>query len=62
VSKPGINTLRQTHTFVLLELSPAAYKEIREKLMAADYGHCFAKEDDQETIDMHGIAVVEEKT
>jgi hypothetical protein len=53
--------LRQTHTFVVLELSPAAYQEIEKKLKAAEYDHCFIKQDDRVVIDMHGIAVATEK-
>lgn len=45
---------RSTHTFVTLEISRAAYDEIRSKLAAADYGHCFI---DDNTVDMTGIAV-----
>lgn len=47
----------QTHTFVVLELSDAAYKEIRIKLKEAGYEHAFIRQDDREVIDMHGIAV-----
>jgi hypothetical protein len=46
--------LRTTHTYVELELSPAAYDEIAGKLKAADYGHAFM---DDGAIDMHGLAV-----
>lgn len=48
-------TLRTTHTYVELDLSPAAYDEIRAKLEAAGYDHCFIR--GEETIDMHGLAV-----
>ncbi len=43
-----------THTYVELEISPAAFTEIREKLEDAGYQHAFM---DEATIDMHGIAV-----
>lgn len=43
-----------TYTYVELELSPAAFDEISEKMEAAGYGHAFM---DDATIDMHGIAV-----
>lgn len=49
--------IRQTHTFVVLELSPAAYNEIETKLKEASYDHCFVKQDERTVIDMHGIAV-----
>jgi len=51
---------RPTHTFAVLELSPAAFNEIKTKLEAAGYQHAFIKEDGELTIDMHGIGVKEE--
>lgn len=56
-----VRTIRQTHTFAVLELSAAAFKEIRDKLEAAGYQHAFIKEDEELTIDMHGIGIKEEK-
>ena len=53
------SSLSSTHTFVLLELSPAAFSEIHDKLKEADYGHAFLEEDGQVVIDMHGIGVSE---
>jgi hypothetical protein len=47
----------KTHTFAILELSPQAYAEIRMKLLAADYRHCFNESSGQEVIDMNGIAI-----
>lgn len=47
--------LRQTHTFVTLQLTERAFKEISRKLKIAKYDHCFM---DKHTIDMQGIAVV----
>ncbi len=46
--------LRQTHTYVILEISPAAFAEIKAKLEAAGYQHTFMSGGE---IDMHGIAV-----
>lgn len=43
-----------THTFAVLELSPAAYDEIAHKMREAGYGHVFM---DDGAIDMHGIGV-----
>jgi hypothetical protein len=43
-----------THTFALLELSPAAYDEICGKLRAACYDHAINVDG---TIDMHGIGI-----
>lgn len=48
-------TLRQTHTYALLEISEAAYEEIAGKLREAGYGHAFGEDGE---IDMHGIAVI----
>jgi hypothetical protein len=53
--------MRQTHTYVILPLSAAAYREIRAKLIEAGYGH--AVQDvgtPDEVIDMHGIAIQRE--
>lgn len=47
-----------SYTYALLEVSPAVYAEIREKLQAAGYEHAFDRNDDREVIDMHGIALV----
>lgn len=48
-------TLHSTYTYVLLEVSGAAYDEIAAKLRAAGYDHAFG--DDGE-INMHGLALV----
>lgn len=42
-----------SHTFATLELSAAAYNEIREKLKAAGYDHAFH---DDGHLDLHGLA------
>lgn len=42
-----------TRTYAILEVSPEAYQEIREKLAAAGYEDQFHGN----VIDMHGIAV-----
>ena len=47
-----------TYTYALLEVSPAAYAEIKTKLEAAGYAHAFHEEDGKVVIDMHGIALV----
>jgi hypothetical protein len=47
--------MRQTHTYVTMQLSAAAYAEIKEKMVAAGYDHVFGRDGE---IDMHGIAVV----
>lgn len=55
-------TTRATHTYALLEVSPAVYEEISAKLRAAGYDHAF--HDDEEhgaVVDMHGIALVTSK-
>jgi hypothetical protein len=43
-----------THTYALLDVSPAAYDEIAAKLREAGYDHAFG---DEGEIDMHGIAL-----
>jgi hypothetical protein len=43
-----------THTYALLEVSPAAYDEIAAKLREAGYNQAFG---DEGEIDMHGIAL-----
>jgi len=53
--------LRQTHTYVVMPLSEAAYREIRRKMEEAGYDH--ALDDSEEfgtVINMHGIAVAQE--
>jgi hypothetical protein len=51
--------LRSTHTLAELELSPAAYDEIAEKLRDAGYHHAFITDRfvDDTMIDMHGIGI-----
>lgn len=49
--------MRSTHTYAELRLSPAAYKEIAEKLKEAGYDHAFMENG---VIDMHGIGVSNE--
>lgn len=48
-----------THTYAILDVSPAVYAEIREKLRAAGYQHAFHHDREGEVIDMHGIALRE---
>ena len=50
-------TIRQTHTFAILEISKAAYDEIKGKLIDAGYEFAIMKEGDMEVIDMHGIGI-----
>lgn len=51
-----------THTYALLELSPAAYSEIRARLVSAGYEHAIHSDDGRAVIDMHGIGVTEQST
>ena len=53
--------MRQTHTFVELELSASAYEEIARKLRDAEYDHAFVKCGARTVIDMQGIAVANEE-
>ena len=52
-------SLRTTRTFATLEVSSAAYNEIKNKLVAADYAQ-YCIDEREGTIDMNGIALVEE--
>lgn len=47
--------IQQTHTYVTMDLTPAAYDEIAAKMREAKYDHAF---NDEGEIDMAGIAVV----
>lgn len=51
-----------THTYAILEVSSAVYKEIKDKLEAAGYQHAFHddRDGDGTVIDMHGIALKDE--
>jgi hypothetical protein len=49
--------LRQTHTYAILDISAAAYREIHDALRVAGYADQFSIDDGREIIDMHGIAV-----
>lgn len=51
-------TIRSTHTYAELEVSPAAYEEIAAKLRAAGYDHAFMENG---AIDMHRIGLLCEK-
>lgn len=48
-----------TYTYIEMPVSAAVFKEIKEKLEAAGYHH--AIDDDGKALDMHGIALVEQK-
>jgi hypothetical protein len=49
-----------THTRAELAVSDAAYQEIKERLLAAGYGHAIHRDGNKEFVDMHGIAVTPE--
>lgn len=52
-----------TYTYAVLEVSPACYDEIKEKLDAAGYQHAFHTERGEGVlIDMHGIALRRDET
>ena len=54
--------MTRTHTYGTLEISKAAYQEIRKKLLAADYVHAIGKLfGGDEMLDMDEIALVESK-
>lgn len=49
--------MRSTHTYALLEVSPAVYAEIDAALKKAGYDHAFHDHEGRKVIDMHGIAL-----
>lgn len=54
--------LTSTRTYVVLEVSSAVYREIRSKLEEAEYQHAFHQDSQYgNLIDMHGIALAEER-
>lgn len=48
-----------SYTYAILEVSLAAYAEIKNALFSAGYDHCFHDDDGRVVIDMHGIALAE---
>jgi hypothetical protein len=46
---------RMTYTYAVMNVSPACFEEIKQKLIAAQYQH--ALHNDGKTLDMHGIAL-----
>ena len=53
--------MRSTYTYVVMEVSPATYAEIRKKLVDAGYDHALHNDgNDHEVLDMHGIALADE--
>lgn len=47
--------IRQTHTYALMQISPEAYREIRDRIIEAGYQHTLGSDGE---IDMQGIAVI----
>ncbi len=52
---------RTTHTYAILEVSAAAYEEIKKLLTDAGYEDTFHEHDGRTVIDMHGIALARNK-
>lgn len=54
--------MTHTHTYVHLEVSRAAYEEIKYRLAACGWEHAILNTDrsDDEVLDMNGIALVRE--
>lgn len=50
-----------THTFAELQISCAAFDEIKAKFEAAGYDHALLQMDDGITIDMHGVGLTRAK-
>lgn len=53
--------LKQTHTYAVLQISDAAFAEIKTALENAGYADQFHKDNGQVVIDMHGIALADQK-
>ena len=53
--------LRGTYTYAILEVSREAYEEIKDKLFKAGYQDQFHEDENRVVIDMHGIALAQEK-
>ena len=49
-------TIRQTHTFAVLEVPAYFYRFVRNALVEAGYDHAILNEEG-EVLDMHGIAL-----
>lgn len=52
-----MHQLRTTHTYVVMEVSPSAYEEIRKQLKDAGYAQAFHFQDGVEQIDLSGLAL-----
>ena len=53
-------THTQSYSYALLDVTPATFAELEEKLTAAGYGHAIHERDGRMVIDLSGIAVREE--
>lgn len=53
-------TIRQTHTYVTMDVPVEFYNYVRKRLLDAGYDH--AVNDEQHELDMHGIALVKTET
>ena len=50
--------MESTHTFIVVDISPASYLEIFGILMANGYQHAVRDgQDGQQVLDMHGLAL-----
>jgi hypothetical protein len=50
-----------TYTFTILDVSKETFEEISKKLFDANYLHSFHEVNNQQIVDMHGIAIRKEK-
>ena len=50
--------LKQTHTYVTLDVPSEMFEYVKKKLEDADYKHCFV----EDKIVMDGIALIEQKS
>jgi hypothetical protein len=49
-----------TYTFTILDVSKETFEEISKKLFDANYLHSFHEVNNQQIVDMHGIAIRQE--
>ena len=49
-----------SYTYVLMPVSEQTFNEVKKMMEAADYRHAFDTHDGKPTIDMHGIALIQD--
>lgn len=54
-------TVRATHTYAVLDVSPACFREVKARLEATGSEHAICEDGDRTVIDMHGLALAAER-